>query len=287
MNVPVNLPWRKALAWVFLSTLLISGSLGAVLLYWRYHRANRASDSRYTIVAIIQSSDSNEPLQTDYLAELLGLSMDQPSNLYRFNTQEAAQKLLTSPIIKSAEVKKILPGMIYVKYSLRKPAAYIGDYLNAAIDEDGRLIPAKPFYTPKNIPELFLGLPEGLSWGNNIFNEKTALAQSVLNDANQLNFSQCQLRRIDVSKAFSKRFGEREIVLSFETNTHCSEELDSPVRLVSIVRFSPDNWQSQLLMFPHIYERIVQGMYKAFSKVENHYVIDMRISQLAFIGEER
>lgn len=283
-----RLPWRKALAWIFLSTVLISGSLGAGLLYWRYHRAQRTADPRYAIVAIIQECDSHEPLKTDYLAELLGLSVDQPVNLYRFNTKDAVHKLLANPIIKSAEVKKILPGMIYVKYSLRKPIAYIGDYSNAAIDADGRLIPAKPFYTPKNISELFLGLPTGLSWGNRIFNEKTILAQQVLETVSQMHFSHpCRLKRMDVSKAFSKRLGEREIVLFFEMSSCSSQGLKSSIRQVSIVRLSPDNWRSQLHRYSSLHERVMRGEYSAFSKAKNRYVIDMRISQLAFIGEER
>lgn len=279
-----RLPWRKALTWILLSTLLVSGSLGAGLLYWRYYRIQRAADPRFAIVGIIQECDGHEPLKTDYLAELLGLCVDQPENLYRFSTKEAKQKLLANPMIKSAEVKKILPGMIYVKYSLRKPIAYIGDYSNAAIDGEGRLIPAKPFYTPKNIPELLLGLPAGLAWGDSILDEKVALAQQILDAAKQLP---CRLRRIDVSKAFSKRLGEREIVLFFESSIHFNEDMKTTERQMSIVRFSPDNWQSQLLKYSSLHKHITQGKYKAFSKAKNRYVIDMRISQLAFIGEER
>lgn len=288
MSSQAYLPWRRALAWILFSTLLISGSLGAALFYWRYHKLNRASDPRYAIVAIVQACDSKEPLQTDFLAELLGLSVDQPVNLYRFSTKEAVHKLLACPVIKSAEVKKILPGMIYVNYTLRKPAAYIGDYSNAAIDWEGFLIPAKPFYTPKNIPELYLGLPRGLAWGENIDNEKSALAREVLHSFSQIDFSgPCRLMRMDVSKAFTKRYGEREIVLFFEMRAHAGNELKRFSRQLAIVRFSPDNWQAQLQKFPELHLRIMKGMYEPFYKVKNRYVIDMRISQLAFIGEER
>lgn len=286
MSASVKLPWRKALAWIFFSTLFISGAFGAGVLYWHYHKIERASDSRYTLVAIMQACDSHEPLQTNYLAELLGLSVDQSVNLYRFNTHEAVQRLLRCPLIKTAEVKKIFPGMIHVKYSLRKPGAYIVDYLNAAMDDEGNLIPTKPFYTPKNLPEIYLGLPAGLIAGGSVFSEKTALAQEVLKEADQINFlTPCRLRRIDVSKAFSKHLGEREIVLTFETCVSSSEKMESPVRLVSIIRFYPNNWRAQLIKYSILHERLVEEAFAAFSKVKGRYVIDMRISELAFIGE--
>lgn len=277
-----RLPLHKALLGICVSVLLVSGSVGIGLLYWRHHRMERAGDPRYTIVAIIQSCDSNEPLQTDYLAELLGLSVDRPSNLYRFDTKEGMNKLLAGPTIKAAEIKKILPGMVYVKYTMRKPSYYIGDYTNTAMDSDGFLIPAKPFYTPKNIPTLVLGLPEDLMWGTNIESEKTDLAKKLDEAIRLINFSPAtRLRSVDVSRAFSENLGQREIVLFFETTAH-RENSHSSLQ-VSVVRFAPDNWRSQVQNYARLHERIAAGTYEKYS-TRGRYVVDMRISSLAYIG---
>lgn len=255
-----DLPFKKALKWILLSTVLVSGSVTGGLLYWHHHQQSLLSDPHYTLVAIMQSCRDQEPLQTNYLAELLDLSVNRPTNLYRFNVQEAEQKLLASPLIKSAKIKKIKPGMLYIEYSLRKPIAYVLDYSNTAIDIDGVLIPFKPFTTPKKVPELILDLPACLTWGENVSGEKVALAHEIIKLTNEegLNI----LKRIDVSKAFSKRCGEREIVLFFE---------DSNAQ--TAVRFSPQNWKKQLIN----YKKLRLNM-ATFPRT-----VDMRISQLAFI----
>lgn len=261
-----------------LSTLLVSGSVAGGLLYWHHHQQSRFSDPHYTLVAIVQSCRDKEPLQTNYLAELLGLSINQPTNLYRFNVQEAEEKLLKCPLIKSAKIKKIKPGMLYIDYSLRKPIAYVLDYSNTAIDADGVLIPFKPFNTPKKVPELILALQAGLAWGENVSGEKISLAYDVMKQISEEELNQvCGLKRIDVSKAFSQRCGEREIVLFFEDYSGAYSNAQTTTSQLCIVRFSPQNWQKQLVN----YKKLRQKM--ALEKQSLPCMVDMRISQLAFI----
>ncbi|BBI18369.1 FtsQ-type POTRA domain-containing protein [Neochlamydia sp. S13] len=87
-------------------TLAISGSASGGLIYYKYIKRQRLYNSQYNIVAIAQTTPDKEPLKTAYLAELLNLSIDQPTNIFRFNTQAAQQKLLNSPLITHAYVKK-------------------------------------------------------------------------------------------------------------------------------------------------------------------------------------
>lgn len=287
MNSKVYLPWRKAIAWILLSTVLISGSVAASLLYWRYLKQKRTLDPRYSIVAIIQACRGSEPLQTDYLAELLNLSVDRVTNLYVFNVEEAKRQLLSCPIIKSAEVKKIFPSMVYVNYALRKPLAYLGDYSNAAIDADGWVFSSKPFSTPKNVPELFLGLSDAKApMGKRLQDQKITLAKKIIKAVSKLNETlPISLRKVDVSKSISKKYGKREIVLWFENSPFLQGGLQFTAKKLCVVRFSPDNWESQFERYVYVHEGILAGKYEAFAKVKNRYVVDMRISQLAYIGE--
>src|SRR5690606_28774117 len=104
---------------------------------------------------------------------------DHPKNLYSFNTEEAVQKLLHLPVIKEAKIRKIRPGTIHVDYALRKPIAYLADYSNTAIDASGTIFSFKPFYTPKKLPEIYLGEEEEdkpLVWGNIVEGERKELA---------------------------------------------------------------------------------------------------------------
>lgn len=281
MKMPRQLSFRQALAWICVITLLVSGSFGAGVFYWRMLKQKRTADPRYTIVAILQSCDSSEPLPTDYLAELLNLSVDKPTNLYRFSAKDAEQKLLSCPVIKSAEVKKIAPGMIYIKYALRRPIAYLADYSNAGVNEEGLIFPVNPFYTPKNIPELVLGLPAGISWGAKIHPDQLTLSRTIMQQASSSDSGfHCRLKRVDISQAFSQRFGLREIVLCYE---HCLGTLEN---LQVTLRLAPDNWQQQLRRYHQLAPKLGPKDRRGQSAGVYNYTIDMRLSQLAFILEE-
>ena len=71
-----------------------------------------------------------------------------------------------SPLIKKASIKKIPPGTLYIEYQMRVPLAYLGDYTNTALDEEGYLFPFSPFFTPKKLPIIYLGLQQDdAQWG--------------------------------------------------------------------------------------------------------------------------
>lgn len=206
-----KLPFNRALLWIFLSTLLISGTSTIVWAYYVHVRQVRAQDSRYTIRVIVQRTSDLERLPTNYLAELLGLSVDKPQNLYRYNTKLAEQKLLASPLIQRAKVKKGLKNTIFIDYKVRRPIAYIGDFANTAVDVYGYQFPVAPFFTPKRLPTLILGAPE---YSSHADPRHFALAKEVL----QL-FPEHSVSLVDVSEAYHKSFGRREIVAKLGEHT--------------------------------------------------------------------
>ena len=218
------IPFSKAISWIFLSTLIVSGTAILAWLYFKHIENLRGNDDKYRIIAVVQTGPEKEALKTVYLEELLGISIDKPGNLYALDIVEAQRKLLSSPLIKKASIKKMNPGTLYIDYSIRQPVAYSGDFTNTAIDAEGMLIPFKPFFTPKKIPEIYIGLhneedssnafsPEQ-AWGMKLEDKKVALAFEMLDSISKsCCLSASHIRKIDVSRAYSDSYGQRQIIV--------------------------------------------------------------------------
>jgi hypothetical protein len=287
------MPLKKAILWILASTLIVSGTPAMGFLYYYYVKAKRASDDQYQIVAIVQTSSQNESLKTAYLAELLDLSLDKPTNLFRLNSHEARRQLLLSPLIKDARVKKISPGTLYIDYNLRKPIALLGDFTNTAIDEDGVIFPIHPFFTPKKLPLLILGISEENlpPWGTPLETRRTDLGIELLN----LVTSQCctskhVLTQLDVSKAFAPSYGQREIILVFENKLEKESKGTSVlIQYSHLVRISTENYLEELANYLTLAEYLQTEELKVATtdsaplvKYEP-IIINMRIPHLAFI----
>ncbi len=268
------MPFNRALIWILVSTLLISGSAFMGWLYYLHMRERRLNDEQYRLVAIVQSTPHAETLKTVYLAEILDLSVDRPINLYQFSAKDAESKLLAHPLIKRATVKKILPGTIYIDYEMRFPVAYLGDYLNTAIDEEGYLFPFRPFFTPKRLPVVYLGLDQQeLTWGNCLKEQIIQLTWDVLHQFNQLQLPQFYLKQLDMTSVYADSYGQRQIVLILEER----EELSSPIYL----RLSTEHYAQNLINFRTLYQASFQQ--PALYLEGQSAIIDLRIPHLAFI----
>lgn len=275
-----KLPFSRALLWILLPTLLVSGSALMGWLYFQSVRERRLHDDQYRIVAILQSTPQVEALRTVYLAELLNLSFDRPINLYQFNTKEAVQTLLKHPLIKQAEIKKILPGTLYIHYQTRIPLVYLSDYSNTAIDEEGYLFPHQPFFTPKHLPKLYLGLEkEGCSWGTCLKEVSTLqFAFRVLESFNQILEKSFYLKQLDVSQAQADSYGQRQIVLMLEPRVESEISFLKSIYL----RLSSDHYAQDLANFLHLFSDFLDKR-KWINKKDQELTIDLRIAHLAFI----
>ena len=292
-----KIPLNQALFWILLSTLLVSGTAAIGFLYYQYIKEIHGSDDSYRIVAIMQTVPENEGLKTVYLAELLELSLDKPQNLYRFSTKDATRKLLSSPLIKEVHIKKIRPGTIYVDYAMRNPIAFVIDFSNTMIDGEKYLFPYKPFFTPKRLPEIYLGNSFAESkkeslWGVPLEGEHVDLALSLLNYL-QKNFCNeiCQVKRIDVSKAFASSCGQREIILMLE------EQVEQTIKgkttrylFPRILRLNSENYMQGLANYVVLREHLARRELSSLPASDNVLVtqatriFDMRLSQLAFVS---
>lgn len=289
-----KIPFGEAVVKIVASmaTVAIVGAL--TLAYVHHIRMKRERDPAFTIVALAQSSRGDpQTLKTAYLAELLGLSVDRPQNLYHFDAQGAKNKLLGSALIKEADIIKLKPGTLYVEYSLRKPIAFLADYSNTAVDDEGVLIPFKPFFTPKKLPDIHMGLTafgEGVKagdeesgkWGQPLQGPRAQLALKLFKLIDQHCCSDSLLLlRLDVSKAYALSYGQRQIIVVFEERRPTSNAL---IVFPVILRLSPGNYRQELANYLELRKYLVPETEGLSGIVKSKpQIVDLRVSQLGFV----
>lgn len=277
-----KMPLSRSILWILVSTLFISGSAFMGWLYYLHMRERRLHDDQYCIVALMQNNHQVDALKTVYLAELLNLSLDRPSNLYQLNTKEAVQTLLNSSLIKEASIKKILPGTLYIDYQMRMPIAYVGDFSNTVMDDEGYLFPFRPFFTPKRLPTLYLGLDrEQYRWGSCVRDfPAVQMALDLLCQFERLQQDQFYLKQVDLMQAQADSYGQRQVVVVLERNVAAS-----PNALI-FLRLSAEHTDQELANFWTLQQALLEKNEGKVAKQED-LVIDLRIPHLAFIKSGR
>lgn len=251
------LPIRTALLWIWGSTIVFSGGVVLTLSLKKKWDSDIRNHPKFLIQSIVQKCASVESLSTDYLAECLGLSVDHPYTVFEHSTKRLTSMLESSPLIKSAEVTKMLPSTLHIEYSLRQPVAILQDYQNTVIDDEGVLFPLQPFRTPKLLPEVTLGEQT---------NKKMALALKLIADLKEVPFPNGPIKgvaSIDVSRAHDLRLGHREIIIVFNS---LSDKL-------VFLRLPADEWRTPLNRFFLIPEDLL-----------TQKVVDMRLPNTAYIS---
>jgi hypothetical protein len=296
----VCLPLTHALAWIVGSSLLVSGTAHLCL----KHYMKQKSQPRQVIHSIVQTGPQREALKTEYLAEVLGISIDRPVYFTSFDLKAAELKLLHSPLINQARVKALPPNALYVDYTIRQPIAWLYDYENIAIDKEGYPFPFRPFFSPKNLPEIYFGMPAFsirsedpdrpmAAWCQPLKGKYITLAFDLLALMNSPQVSDLfRVKRIDVSNAFAESCGKREIVLIVE-DTIIQQQGGKEVQFTfpKILRLSTKNYAQELGNYLTLREKLVETERQSIriSQGKTHpirqkeKVIDFRIPNLAFI----
>lgn len=247
-----QLPLRRALRWILWSTLVISGSTAITLLAYFHIQDLRLQDPRYHITSLQQTG----PLPTSYLAELLSLSSDQPTHLYTLSLKEGREKLLSSPVIKSATMKKQKPNTLAIQYTLHEPIAFLHDFSNTAITAEGVVIPVQPFFPVGELPMIVVGeMGREVEWGKKLRIGRVRLALQVLEEMELAGVEEVAM--VDVSRVEAPSFGRRELIVTLEDGR--------------IVRFNPESWR----------ERVGD----LFTLGQTGTIIDLRVKDLAYIQE--
>lgn len=275
-----EIPVKRAFFLIFLVTLLISGTAWTAFFSYSYFFKVRSRDKKYQIIALVQTGPAREILKTAVLAEILDLSVDKPTNLYAFNIEKGRQKLLAFPLIKEALIRRIAPGTLYVDYTTRKPIAFLGDFSNTALDEEGILFPFSPFFTPKNLPEIYLGLQSDVEkiWGKKLEGKKATLGFKLLKTFTASGFFEgTRLIRLDLSHCFESSEGNRQIIVLLEDKyLKDGENLFIEQHLL---RLGTKNYEQGLKNY-----LALRDFLREKKDLGNEIkVIDLRISKLGFI----
>jgi hypothetical protein len=286
MKSSPQMPLLHSILWIVGSCLVCSGVSYKLLQNYKNKTGKKPSQ---VVSYIVQTGFQKEALHSDYLAELLELSMDEPKLLASLDEKKAQQKLLSSPVIQEASFKKIEPNMVYIDYTVRRPLGWAADFINTAIDKDGYLFPVYPFFSPKKLPEIYLGtlgVQEALQEKTPSFEiplkgKYTDLAFEVLDLMQQEGKDQFRVKKVDVSAAFAPTLGKREIVVTLENELQ-GVELYS----VHFLRLSTKQFAKEIINYislrPHLIEMDQQEALVGNRKFQER-VIDLRVSQLAFI----
>ena len=172
------------------------------------------------------------------------------------------------------------------------------------IDRDGFIFPIAPFYSPKNLPEIYLGLPPfnspadaeeraGGAWQTPLENKYFRLAQEILRNLDEAPWREgMRLKRIDVSSAFSGSAGQREIVIYTEEEVIIREnEREIVCIFPKILRLPVKDYPQQLGNFLTLRRTMLEDYQRQLAK--SHFtqspvqfaprMIDLRIPQLAFV----
>lgn len=291
MNTKLKL--SKALFWIFLSTLVVSGTNFFVFLQIKKHQKSRVLSEKYQIKTIAQMQNETT-LDVNYLAELMGLSYNKPTNLFLFDVNMAKNRLLLSPIIKEAEVKKIKPNCIFVDYKIRKPIAYLYDLENVAIDEEGYIFPVNPFYPPLNLCKFYLNLEEFKGYKKNSA-PRVLYAIDILKKLQNSGFTDLvRVKMIDTSRLELSSYGQREILLFIEEEIKLKKNQKEVVIIFpTILRLALNNYLEQMGNYISLREKILKDYENQMKLLEfstevvkfKPKTIDLRLSKLAFIDQ--
>ena len=261
-----KLPLPVALLWIMGSVFVVTGSVYSLWTWNLYQKV--AKEKAPVLCHIMQTRPHTDALKADYLAEILGLSRDHPTPLKEFDIRKAMHQLQEMPMIKEAKVMTLAEDTVYIDYTMREPIAMVYDYENIAVDEEGFLFPFSPFYSPKDLPELYFGFIEQKSSEHSFIKPlegpewklATHLVKILSEKAQE---EKVRLQRVDISHAFAKSLGRQEIVISFgvgDANVH-------------YLRLHPREYEQQLGNYFALYSQLPL----------EEKVIDLRIGGLAFI----
>ncbi|MCB1072564.1 MAG: hypothetical protein KDK96_05605 [Chlamydiia bacterium] len=222
--------------------------------YYTLSHFEQRKPAKTPIKVIAQTGPIKEGLKTDYLAEILDLSIDNPQHL---SVEEVEKVLEKSPLIKKVSASYLNSETLYIDYTLRNPVFALIDLENTALDLEGHLFPLNPYFTPKKLPELYLGLKEIISFEKSLSGKEMALATHLYHLLKE------EIKRIDLSHINESSLGKREIVVILEL----------PNGAKHILRLSTKRYQEELLDYQSLKTAVQEG----------DFIIDLRVPELAYV----
>src|SRR5262249_46674834 len=147
---------------------------------------------------------------------------------------------------------------LFIEYETREPIAFLEDFKNTAIDFHGYIFPFKPFFSPKQLPKIYLGLSaydylpgiqdKGIKWGKSLSEYRLDIALKIyrlLMEYKKGN-ERTEIIKIDTSKAFDLSYGQREIVVILEEYMVQNEDVLNLVKNKRMLRLSTERFSQEL-----------------------------------------
>lgn len=242
---------------IFLSCCFISLPAYLYLFGKKYQRP-------VLLKALIQKTPTIDQLSPRFFSDYLGLSpLGQPLILKRLDAVKIQNRLKEFPVFKSIEAEFTPLGELCVSYDLRRPLFELYDYKNCGLDKEGFITPLVPFYSPKKLPQIYLGLKQ-LSWDEP---HNISQALDIVDFFEKNQFQGINLKRIDLSRLNHKLISHREIIV-----------IVSVGNVDHYLRIHPSLIQKALVRYVSIF--LEPKLKKTISK---SCVFDARISKFATI----
>lgn len=278
-----KIPLFRACFYIFLSIFLVSGSTHLGLQWYLCHYFPKVNNDKPKISYIIQTNPGREKLSTALLAKMTGFY----EKGERLSVKKAQENLKKSPIIKEATIKQISKDTLYIDYLMRTPIAFLYDFENIAIDAEGVLFPFYPFYAPKKLPYVYLGLKQKFEEMDTCQLEEDLFkhARSIILATKPLVLEKkLSLERIDLSRIKEKSLGKREIILSIQSRPKWSEANE---QVHHYLRISTNNYLQDLGNYFKVLDDLSNTPKELRSDSDDcSSVIDLRLSDTAIIKKE-
>lgn len=270
---------KKLFFFLFLFVALVAISTGVLFLQTKQN----TEQMYFPIKTVAQKSLSKEKIKTEVFISLLDLR--EHENLKTFDLAKAEKKLKSFALLDEVKLKKIYPETLDIEYSLRTPFFLVQDCENMAVDTEGYLFPIQPYLTPKSLPKVFLGI-QSIEAGKKVEAPSFILAKGLLSLLTE--FTDLNIRKIDVSKAYIPQYGNREIRLSVEDRLFNGHKI---FYFPFILRLSTNHFNIQLSNFLNLRKAMINDYQKQLktAKVSHRFkerVIDLRIENLALIESQ-
>ncbi len=265
-----RIPLWRSLLLILGTTCLISGSATGAYFTMRHFQRMRHLNDKY----LVRSIEAGDKLPANYLAQLIGLSVDMPVNLYALNLTQVRERLLRSPLIREARLLRKSPSTLVVDLDLRKPVAAIQEFTNLGIDSDGRLFPIDS----QVFPQVCLGIDSNL-----VLPERPTLV--ALEMLRYLEDKPLHILRVDTSMIDHESMGQRQIVVIVEDRVERGKTLH---RLPRILRLEMQHYKEAIDDYCALDEELRKGLVETQEGDHFHapLVVDLRLPGLAYLSEE-
>lgn len=248
-------PFLHSLFFIFGSCIVTT----AIFFGLQSLKKNEQNNQKYLIQKILIKGQNGDFLSGDLFAELVDVSICDPTPFFAFDTQETKKKIKKTGIFRKIDFRKKRPDCLVVIYALFDPIAIVEDQANTLLNEEGRVMAYRPFFSPKKLPKVILG--EHLAWNQKIATEKWLLIQSILSlDA--------QMITIDLRFCWEQKKQYKELVLEVERKS-----------IFDLVRLNPATFEEEWKQYLQIKEmlplepQIVDLRYKDMALFEKRFSI--------------